>query len=108
MSLDLPGPPHDLEASLQRGHIILSWSPPFLVYSIPVSFQVEVKESDRGIVLATIDTNLTSFNYTPQVGQLCSILRFEVLAINEAGRSNKSFFEYNMLTSMCTSHVINF
>ena len=105
VSPGLPGPPRDLKASSQRGHIILSWSSPFLVYSIPVNFQVEVKESDSGIVLATIDTNLTSFNYIPQVG-LCSILRFEMLTTNEAGESNRSFLEYSMLTSMRTIIVM--
>lgn len=99
------GPPAApvLQASPQGGNVSFSWLPAFSPYSIPVSYDVQLKDS-MGTSLYSMTTNSTSFIHIPQK-DFCSTIHLEVFAFNMAGISNESELVYNMTTGMSSNSM---
>lgn len=92
------GPPTApvLQASPLGSNVNLSWFPSFSPYSIPITYEVELKDS-FGATLHKSITNSTSLIYVPPE-DFCSTLRIGTIALNSAGNSSESVLIYNMLT----------
>ena len=117
ISLDLPPPPTNIEATqYELKTFLLSWSPSFSPYSVPVTYQVEISSDVGNTVVIT--TNLMSHLFTSQV-RSCS-LQVRVSSINAAGESSYSEvitissilceLEYHVCLSGCQpilKHAVN-
>lgn len=97
-----PTPLFNLLASPEIDAVLISWSPSFSPFSVPVAYQVQVEEDHTGRLLLSMHTNSTTFLYTPPK-DFCSVLQFKIYAFNRAGGTNDSVLTYYMFTSMLKS-----
>lgn len=97
-----PAPPV-LQASSLGNSVNISWLPPFSPYSIPVSYEVQLRDT-MGTSLHSMTTNSTSFIHVPQK-EFCSTIQLEIFAFNVAGNSSNSELIYNLTTGMCSNSM---
>lgn len=94
VAIGLPPPPTNIEATQpELDTFLLSWSPSFSPYSVPVTYQVQIS-SEMGTVVVT--TNLTSHLFTPEV-KFCSF-QVKVSSINAAGQSLAIGISQNLIS----------